>query len=132
KQGQTNLNGTTRSPEKPADFTKKGVEMRTADFAQPEGLADAFKGATRLLVMSTTEVGRRAQQQKHAIDAAKKAGVRHIMSTSLVDTEQSIAAVAPDHVATESHLKQSGLHYTFLRNNTYSENLLFSLPKAIE
>jgi NAD(P)H dehydrogenase (quinone) len=132
KQGQTNLIGTTRSPEKLADFAKKGVEIRTADFAQPEGLADAFKGAARLLVISGTEVGIRVQQHKNAIDAAKKAGVRHIMYTSLVNAEKSIAAVAPDHVATESHIKQSGLQYTFLRYNTYSENLLFSLPNAIE
>jgi NAD(P)H dehydrogenase (quinone) len=132
QQGQTNLIGTTRSPEKLADFAKKGVEVRTADFAQPEGLVDAFQGATRLLLISGPEVGIRVQQHKNAIDAAKKAGVRHIMYTSLVDAEKSIAAVGPDHVATESYMKQSGLQYTFLRNNTYAENLLLSLPQAIE
>lgn len=44
KRGQTNLIATTRTPEKLADFVKKGVEVRTADFARPEGLADAFRG----------------------------------------------------------------------------------------
>lgn len=133
KHGQTNLIGTTRSPEKLADFAKQGVEIRSADFAHPEGLADAFKGATRLLVISGSEVGIRVQQHKNAIDAAKKAGVRHIMYTSLVNAQTSISAVAPDHVATESHIQDSGLHYTFLRNNTYSDFLLFfSLPQAIE
>src|SRR5215469_6687923 len=67
KRGQTNLIGTTRSPEKLADFAKQGVEIRTADFAQPEELVDAFKGATRLLVISGSEVGIRVQQHRNAI-----------------------------------------------------------------
>lgn len=83
KQGQTRLIGTTRSPEKLADFAQKGVEIRAADFDQPDGLAEAFKGASRLLLISGTEAGARVQQHKNAIDAAKKAGVKHIVYTSL-------------------------------------------------
>lgn len=84
------------------------------------------------MLISGPEVGIRVQQHKNAIDAAKKAGVKHIVYTSLVNLEKSIALVAPDHTATEKHIKESGFKYTFLRNNTYAENLMYSLPGALE
>jgi NAD(P)-dependent dehydrogenase (short-subunit alcohol dehydrogenase family) len=55
--GQTHLIATTRQPEKLADFASRGVEVRTADFNQPETLVSAFAGATRLLLISTGDVG---------------------------------------------------------------------------
>src|SRR5262249_55054680 len=47
---------TTRTPEKLADFAKRGVEVRHADFAKPETLAKAFAGAERLLLISTGDL----------------------------------------------------------------------------
>jgi len=54
------------------------------------------------------------------------------MYNSLVNCEESIALVAPEHTATEREIRETGLKYTFLRNNTYSENLLYTLPGAVE
>lgn len=132
QQGQFNLIGTTRSPEKLDDFAKKGVDIRTADHDQSNGLAEAFKGATRLLLISGTEVGMRVQQHKNAIDAAKKAGIKHIIYTSLHNVEKDTSSVAPDHRATESYIRESGLKFTFLRHDTYAEILMFSLPNGLE
>jgi NAD(P)H dehydrogenase (quinone) len=130
--GAKNLITTTRNPEKLQHLTKRGVEVRPADFNDAKALAEAFRGATRLLLISTMDIGSRAEQHKNAIEAAKKAGVKYIIYTSWPNTDTSPALVAPDHAATEALIRKSGLKYMFLRNNLYAENLLHTLPNAIE
>ena len=60
----------------------------------------------------------------HAIDAAKTAGVRHIIYTSLsfcggAEASTSVAQVAQAHLLTEGYLKKSGLTYTIIRMASY-------------
>lgn len=85
-----------------------------------------------MFFISTVDIGSRIPQHKAAIDAAKSAGVKHILYTSYSKPEGSLALVSPDHFATENILKASGLKYTILRNNNYLENLLFTLPGGIK
>lgn len=130
--GLTNLIATTRQPEKLAHFATRGVEVRTADFNQPETLVSAFTGATRLLLISTGDVGSRIPQHQAAIAAAQAAGVQHIIYTSTPNPDHSPSLVAPEHAATEQLIRASGLTYTFLRNNLYAENLFHNLPPALK
>lgn len=125
----------TRSPEKLADLAAKGAEIRKADFDDPL-LADAFKGVDRLLLVSTDAVdqpGRRFAQHKAAIEAAKRAGVKHIVYTSMPKPEPgSPIPFAPDHFGTEQALAASGMSWTVLRNSWYQENLFHSLPQVLK
>jgi NAD(P)H dehydrogenase (quinone) len=73
---------TTRRPETLAELAARGAEVRIADFDRPETLAEAFAGGERLLLISTDAVGRRVHQHLAAIDAAARAGVRHVDYTS--------------------------------------------------
>lgn len=133
KAGLNNLIATTRDPAKLRELVTKGVEVRSADFKIPSGLAEAFKGATRLLLISTTEVGAsRVEAHKNAVTAAKAAGVKHIIYTSCPNAETSSAIMAPDHAATEKFIEESGLKYTFLRMNCYAQFLMMALPAAID
>jgi NAD(P)H dehydrogenase (quinone) len=133
KAGQKNLLATTRDPEKVNALGYDEVDVRSADFKTPSGLASAFKGATRLLLISTTDVGAsRVEAHKTAVTAAKAAGVKHIIYTSCPNPETSTAIMAPDHAATEKFIKESGLKYTFLRMNCYAQFLMLALPAAIE
>jgi len=123
----------TRNPAKIAEL---GAEVRVADFDQsPDELAKAFGGASRMLLISTDAVdrpGHRYEQHQRAIEAAVKAGVEHIVYTSLTHpAEDSPVLIAPDHFQTEKALEASGLGYTALRNNLYTDLLLMSLPAAI-
>jgi NAD(P)H dehydrogenase (quinone) len=124
----------TRDPSKVADLASKGAEVRKVDFDDP-ALADAFHGADRLLLISTDALdtpGKRLNQHKAAIAAAKKAGVKHIVYTSMPKPEPgSPIPFAPDHYGTEQALEQSGLGWTVLRNGWYQENLLHSLPQVL-
>jgi len=61
-----------RSPEKAGDL---GVTVRTADYTRPETLAAALAGVDTLLLISSSEIGKRAAQHHNVITAAKQAGV---------------------------------------------------------
>jgi NAD(P)H dehydrogenase (quinone) len=125
----------TRTPEKLSGFAARGVTVRKADFEDPASLAQAFAGAGRMLLISTDAVdkpGRRIAQHRAAVDAAAKAGVEHVVYTSLTRPEPgSPVTFAPDHYGTEQALAASPLGWTILRNNVYTESLLRSLPQAI-
>lgn len=112
----------TRSPEKLADLNERGFDVRAGDFDDPVSLDEAFAGGDRLLLISTDAVGTRVPQHETAIAAAKRAGVSHILYTSIVNpTLDSPVGVNPDHNQTETLLAESGIPYTALRNSVYSE-----------
>lgn len=135
EQGYPNLVAATRSPEKLRAFSDAGIKVRQADFNIPETLATAFQGIDRLLLISTDELsvpGLRIKQHLAAIEAAKVAGVQHIVYTSMPYPEPgSVIPFAPDHYATEQALEQSGLGYTILRVSWYADNLLGFLPQLL-
>lgn len=122
----------SRNPDRIADL---GVTTRQADFDEPDGLPQAFDGAERLLLISTDpiEPGIRTRQHTNAVQAAAKAGVGHAIYTSIVRATEAgnPAIVTGDHAATERALAESGLRYTALRENIYTDMLLGSLPAAV-
>lgn len=125
----------TRTPEKLADFSNRGVIVRQADFEDAASLEKAFQGADRLLLISTDAMdvpGHRLAQHRNAIQAAEQAGVKHIVYTSFLNPADSPAVVAPDHRGTEETLAQTKLGWTTLRESLYTEMLLMSLPRAIQ
>lgn len=117
-----------RSPEK-ADL---GVETRAFDYDRPETLAPALAGVERLLLISSSEVGKRAPQHRAVIEAAKAAGVGEIVYTSLLHADRSPLSLAAEHVETEAALAESGIPHTILRNGWYAENYTGSIPTALQ
>ncbi|MEL1251406.1 SDR family oxidoreductase [Aurantiacibacter gilvus] len=113
----------SRSTDKLADLAARGAEVRAADFDSPDGLVEAMRGGDKLLLISTTLVGERPRQHANAINAAKQAGVKHVVYTSLLGARKpgNPSVEGFDHIATEEMLEQSGVAYTFLRNSLYAE-----------
>lgn len=120
-----------RSPEKVADLAALGVIVKQADYSQPDALEQAFAGADKVLLISSSEVGQRLAQHRNVIDAAKRAGVSLIAYTSLLHADRSPLALADEHKATEAYLAGSGIPFVLLRNGWYSENYLASVPAAL-
>ncbi|ABL72358.1 SDR family oxidoreductase [Paracoccus denitrificans] len=117
-----------RNPEKAADL---GVEARAFDYDRPETLATALQGVDRLLLISSSEVGKRAAQHRAVIEAAKAAGVGQIVYTSLLHADRSPLSLAEEHVATEAMLAASGIPHAILRNGWYAENHTGAIPAAL-
>ncbi|KQV82086.1 SDR family oxidoreductase [Rhizobium sp. Root1220] len=125
----------TRDPAKLADLAAKGVSTRKADFDDAATLDVAFKGVDRLLIISTDALavpGQRLKQHTTAVEAAIRAGVKHIAYTSMPAPNNSLVTFAPDHLGTENALKASGIPYTIFRNAWYMDNYLLGMPHNLQ
>ncbi|MQS10186.1 SDR family oxidoreductase [Streptomyces alkaliphilus] len=120
-----------RSPERAKDLAALGVEVREADYDRPDTLPGALDGARRVLLISGNEVGRREPQHRAVIDAALAAGVEHLAYTSILHADTTPLVLAPEHLATERHLRASGLPFTLLRNGWYTENYEQAIRRAV-
>ena len=121
-----------RNPAKAVNLTALGVQVRQADYNDGASLDAAFKGATKILLISSSEVGQRAQQHQNVIDAARRAGVALLAYTSVLRADTSPLGLAAEHVITEAAIRASGLPYTFLRNGWYLENHTEHLAPVLE
>jgi NAD(P)H dehydrogenase (quinone) len=117
-----------RTPAKAADL---GIAAREADYTRPDTLAAALAGIDTLLLISSPEIGQRVAQHRNAIDAAQRAGVKHIVYTSVLRADTSPLSLAIEHKETESLVKASGVDWTFLRNGWYTENYTGSIAGAL-
>lgn len=127
-----NIVALVRNPAKATHLTAQNIEVREFDYDRPKTLVPALSGIDKLLLISANEVGRRTPQHKAVIDAAKVAGVPYLAYTSLLRADTSPLGLAQEHRETEKLIQDSGLRYTFLRNNWYSENYLAGVAHTIE
>jgi NAD(P)H dehydrogenase (quinone) len=122
----------TRDPSRLGDLAGRGADVRAGSFADPGSLADAFAGATKVLIISTDQIGSRVAGHKAAIDAAAAAGAQSIAYTSAVNPSHSNPiVVAREHRETEEHLRASGTGWTMLRNSIYTEMLIAGAGAAL-
>lgn len=118
---------TGRAIEKIADL---GVTTKVAPFEDLDALKAAFAGADAVLLISGSEVGKRVDQHRNAIQAAKEAGVGRIVYTSIPRADTTEMKLAAEHQVTERLLAESGVPYTLLRNGWYIEN--YPIAQAVE
>ncbi|TMW61691.1 hypothetical protein Poli38472_010757 [Pythium oligandrum] len=124
----------TRSVDSEAlqSFKSQGVDVRFFDAKDAASVAAAAKDVERALLISNRENDDGASHAQ-AIRELVRAGVQHIVYTSLQAADVSLAAIAPIHRKTEDFLKQSGVpSYTILRNSMYFENVFPSLSAVSE
>jgi NAD(P)H dehydrogenase (quinone) len=126
--GKESVVALVRTPGKAEEL---GVEIRPFDYDKPEGLAEQLKGIDRLLLISANEIGQRARQHRNVIDAAKNAGVKWLVYTSLLHADSTTLNLAGEHLITEELIKESGIDYTILRNGWYTENYTASIGGAL-
>jgi NAD(P)H dehydrogenase (quinone) len=123
----TNIVALVRDEEKAAELKSKGVTVRFGDYDNHTSLVNAFKGIEKLLFVSGSDITKRPAQHRNVIDAAKEAGVGHIVYTSFQRKNESETSplwiVAQSHIQTENWLKESGIAYTILKNNLYMDFL---------
>ena len=120
------------SPDKAAQLQRLGLETALGDYEQPDTLDVAMKGCDHLFLLAPP-TPRQPQQEQNVIDAARRAGVEHVV-------KQSVPWASPDaplvfcrwHGQIEEDLAQSGLAYTLLRPSSFMQNFLMSAQQVAD
>lgn len=104
----------------PARLRTPHPDVRTAGYGDADALLRALAGIGTLFMVSAAESADRVSQHRTLIDSAARAGVTRIVYLSFLGADpQASFTLARDHAATETHLRASGLAFTFLRDNFY-------------
>ena len=112
-----------RSPERAKVYAS--AEIRKIVYANTPEVVEALKSIDTLLMVSARENPERVKEHKEFLDAAKLAGVQHIVYTSFYGAdEKATFTLSRDHAQTEAYIKELGFTYTFLRDNFYLDFLI--------
>lgn len=112
-----------RRPERAKVYAS--AKIRKMVYANTPEVVEALKGIDTLLMVSARENPERVKEHKDFLDAAKLAGVEHIIYTSFYGAgEKATFTLSRDHAQTEAYIKELGFTYTFLRDNFYLDFLI--------
>ena len=123
---------TGRAVDRLDDLATRGVVIRRADYSDPAGLASAFAGADKVMLVSGSEVGSRREQHRNAVDAAVTTGAGLIVYTSIAGADHTELLLADEHRATEAMIRDSGVPFAFLRNGWYLETYTAQIDAALD
>ena len=96
-----------------------GVERAMGDFDKPETLAAAVKGVERIFLVTYE-----TQQDVNVLEAARRAGVQHIVKLSTLEAAEHKIQVGRWHYERERLICASGLDWTFLRPGMFMSNAI--------
>lgn len=126
----------TRNPDSAyaRQLAAAGIVVRRLDFLDRESILRALEGIRKVLFISTYEPNEiRIRQHRNAVNAAGEAGVEHVVYTSFINAvpESAFDHNSQVHAPTESMIRESGLKYTFLRHNLYTEFMVVDLKQTL-
>jgi uncharacterized protein YbjT (DUF2867 family) len=117
-----------RTPQKARDLLGDDVEVAQGDLGDPASLDRALAGVDHLFLLVTSD-RRQVEWETNAIEAARRAGVRHVVKLSVIGaTRDSDIVLMRWHREAEEALEASGLDYTFLQPTFFIQNVLQNLP----
>jgi NAD(P)H dehydrogenase (quinone) len=121
----------TRNPAALEDWAGRGAKVVRGDHGDLDSLKAGYEGGRRLMAISGLNIGQRIQEHSNVIEAAKAVGIEHITYTSVAGVHPgNPTPSAKEHLATERMLWASGLSFTALRDQLYSE-LLYDQLKVL-
>ncbi|MFB4267412.1 SDR family oxidoreductase [Nonomuraea sp. GTA35] len=95
-----------------------------ASYGDRAAMREALDGASTVLFVSASESEDRLGQHRTFVDAARDARVSHLVYVSFYGAAPDATfTLARDHWATEQYIRDSGLTFTFLRDNLYADFL---------
>lgn len=115
-------------------LSESGITVKHLDFMDADSLLAALQGIDRVLMISTYDTNDiRIKQHRTLVDSAARVGVKHVVYTSFINASPNSAFEhnSQVHAPTEAMIMASGLDYTFLRHNLYSEYLLIDLKETL-
>ncbi len=114
-----------RAKDKATDLAAStGAQVIEGDFNDTPSIEKALEGIERAFLL-TNSTDQAEKQQIAFVDAAAKAGVKHIVKQSQWAADKnSPVRFLRYHAAVENKIKESGIAYTFLRPNLFMQGLL--------
>lgn len=103
-----------------ATSARPPIDPVLLDFTDPATWSRAYEGVERMFLLRPPHLGRPKTQMLPSLEAAKAAGVRHMVLLSLQGAEHN--KFVP-HAALEAWLRGSGLTWTFVRASFFMQNL---------
>lgn len=103
-------------------LAERGLRTAAVDITDEDATAAALTGTDALLLISVGAPGQGLAPRSAAVNAAKVAGVPHIVYTSALNAPTTTFVLAAEHKATENVITASGIPATFLRNGWYTDN----------
>lgn len=101
-----------------------GARVVVTDYADASGSVRALEGVDVLFMVSASESMFRRVHHRTFIEAAATAGVRHIVYTSFFAAHpRAVFIPGRDHADAEATIAASGMDFTILRDNFYSDLL---------
>ncbi len=101
----------------------KGIEAVTLDLGDEESLQKAFEGCERLFLLGPNAPNQ-TELEKNAVEAARSAGIKHIVKLSVMAADQEEYLLGKIHREGEKAIEASGLDWTFIRANSFMQNTI--------
>lgn len=113
-----------RNVEKAAGLKDLGAEIALGDMSDAAAVSEALEGIDKaVLIMSNGE--NQLAIEKQFTDCAVAAGVKHLVKLSSMESEPGTAKPIPAmHVASENHIRASGINWTMVRPTFFTQNFL--------
>ena len=118
------------SNEKAEAARARGLDAVIIDYNRPETLRAAFQGCDRLFLLGPNVLNP-AQFELNAVEAAQAVGVRHVVKQSVLGADEEAFSLALVHRPVEKAIESSGLAWTFLRPNSFMQNVVTYMGETI-
>jgi uncharacterized protein YbjT (DUF2867 family) len=104
------------------------IALVPLDFENEKTFSEALEGVEKVFLLPPL-LPNQLDVMNAFVDAAKRAGVRHVVKLSAIgiDDESQPAAIK-SHDANERHIRESGVAFTFLRPNSFMQNFITYFP----
>ena len=110
---------------------ERGIEAVIIDYNRPEMLRSAFQGCDKLFLLGPNVLNQ-TQFELNAVEAAQAVGVRHVVKQSVMGAAEEVYSLAKIHRPIEKAIESSGLAWTFLRPNSFMQNIVTYMGETIK
>jgi uncharacterized protein YbjT (DUF2867 family) len=118
------------SKEKAEAARARGIEVAIIDYNRPETLRAAFQGCDELFLLGPNALNQ-TQLEVNAVEAAKAVGVRLIVKQSVLGADEEAFILVRIHRPVEKAIESSGIAWTFLRPNSFMQNVVMFMGGTI-
>jgi uncharacterized protein YbjT (DUF2867 family) len=119
------------SEQRAADARARGIEAVVCDYARPDTLRAAFRECDRLFLLGPNSLDQ-TQLELNGVEVAKLVGVRQLVKQSVMGADQDDYSLAHVHRPVEKAIEASGVGWTFLRPNSFMQNVVTFMAPTIK